>query len=308
MIKMKLIVIFLLLANIRAQPNSCSCSCCRSPAPGQSCTPVSLSSVNVPSCTLESCLGQCRATHNQCQGNTSADYISAQCLFTATTTTTTTIPPPYTCRCDCCSTGSITCTPFYVGNTRAYLCQTGSCSIACEQQYPTQCRADQTGVTQGTCTDFTTTTSTATTITMIGPWLGNTCKCAYYPTGFCGPDTSVGVTSASSCSSDVCTQACRNRYPSLCVTQTTGTCISDIGAKTYCGCQCCGTNGCINYRINTNESCTTCDSICRYNTPCVNTNSVTVQTCSTNNGQTLFSSINTIFIIFLLIFFCSVIN
>jgi hypothetical protein len=304
--KMQLLVIFLLLISIRAQPNTCSCSCCRSPVTGQSCTPTSLASFGLQNCLLESCLAQCRARYYECQGNSLTDYISVQCATTATTSTP--IAPQFNCRCDCCSTGSTSCLPSYVGNALAYLCQAGSCSISCQQRYPNQCKADQTGLTQGTCTDFITTTTTTTTTITVGPWLGNLCKCTCCSTSSYCPSTTVGVASASSCSSSVCTQACRNQYPSSClssanISQSSGTCLSDIGASTNCNCECCETSRCINYKINTNEFCSTCDSICRLNSPCTNTAPVVVQSCSTNNAKTILPWMNFILLISIFTFF-----
>jgi hypothetical protein len=272
---MQLFVILslLLLTSIRAQQNQCFCTCCNGPL----CIPISLPTIDVQNCTLESCLGQCRTSYSQCQGNGIIGHVSAECASTVT--------PQFDCRCDCCNTGSTSCSPSYVGNTRVYSCQAGACSIACIRQYPNQCRADQSGLTQGTCTDYITTTTTS-----VGPWLGNICSCTCCQTGSCSP-TSVGVTSASYCSSSICTQSCRNQYPLSCLSslnlsQTNGTCISNIGGNTFCGCRCCGTNGCIDYKINTNGGCTTCDSMCRQYTPCTNTNQVTTQTCTTNNAKT----------------------
>jgi len=274
---MQLLVIFLLLTSIRAQQNSCSCSCCT----GLLCNPTSLPTVNVQSCTLQSCLAQCRATYSQCQGNNSYDYLSAQCISN--------VVPQFNCRCNCCNTGSASCSPSYVGDSRAYLCETGPCSISCREQYPSQCKADQTGLTQGTCTSLI--TSTATPTTTIGPWLGNTCTCTYSQTCSSCPPVYAGVTSASYCSSAACTQACRNKYPPSCSTvsninQTSGTCISDTSGNTFCGCRCCSTNGCIDYKININGGCGMCDSTCRQYTPCDNTAPVTVQTCSSNSAKT----------------------
>ena len=303
MIEMKLFIIVLLLANTRAQLSSCTCSCCVNLVAGESCTPISLPSVAVQICTLESCLAQCRATYSQCRGNSPADHISTvpQCVST-TTTTGITNGPAYNCRCDCCNTGSTSCTPVYIGNAYSYSCQAGSCSISCQQRYPSQCRADHTGLTQGTCTNLVTTT--------ISPWLGNLCKCICCSTNSNCPSPTVGVTSASSCSVDSCTQACRNQYPASCLlssgtSQTTGTCLSATGGRTNCNCECRGTNGILTYRINNNDDCTTCLSNCQQNSPCTNTNQVLVQSCSTNpnNSKTILLPMNSLLLISIFTFF-----
>jgi hypothetical protein len=296
---MQFLVIFLLLTSIRAQQNSCLCSCCT----GLSCNPTSLPTITVQSCTLESCLERCRTTYFQCQGNHPNGYLSAICNSSSS------VVPQFNCRCDCCNTGSVLCSPSFVGNSRAFLCETGSCSIACQNQYPFYCKADQTGLTQGTCISFITSTTTTTTTTTIGPWLGNTCACTYCQTCSSCPPTYVGVTSASYCSSAACAEACRNRYPLSCSTvstinPTSGICISNTGGNTFCDCRCCTTNRCIDYRINTNGGCAVCDSTCRQYTPCDNTAQVTVRTCSTNNVKTsipcmIFILIITIFTFFL---------
>jgi hypothetical protein len=269
---MYVLVIFMLLTIVRAQQSPCSCSCCT----GLSCTSVSLPTVYVQYCTLETCLAQCRATYSQCQVPLPYGQVSAQCGSN--------IGPQYYCRCDCCNTGSTSCSPSFVGYALVYSCQTGACSIECNRQYSSQCVVTQNGQTQGTCIGLITTTSTITTI---GPWLGNTCSCMCCQTGsYCSP-TYVGTTSASQCSSTTCTQACRTRYPSSCpsstsIGQTMGTCTSTTTGNTRCKCYCCGTNGCINYDINTSGDCSTCDSSCRVQAPCINTQQVT-QTCTFNN-------------------------
>ena len=270
---MHLLLVFLLLASVRAQQYPCSCSCCNF----QSCTPSPLPTVYVTYCTVDTCNVQCRATYPQCQVTAPYGQISAQCGATNVQL--------YNCRCECCNTGSPTCSPLYVGNSLAYTCQPGACSISCANQYPSQCVSNQNGQTQGTCTGFVTTTTTTTTV---GPWLGNSCSCMCCQTGsFCSP-TYVGTTSASFCSATSCTQACQTRYPTTCpylstIGQTSGTCTSSTTGNTRCACRCCGTTGCLDYDIRTNEGCTTCDSMCRSQNQCSNTYQVT-QTCYTNNN------------------------
>jgi hypothetical protein len=281
---MRLLVVFLLLVNTQAQQQPCSCSCCY----GQSCNPAPLPTVYVQQCTLESCLVQCRSTYPQCQVTYPYGEISAQCLPTTTASSLS----QFKCRCDCCNTGSAMCSPSYVGETLSFTCQTGACSIACNTQYPYQCPSGANGLTQGTCTGIITTTTTTTTI---GPWLGNSCSCMCCQTSSNCLPTYVGTTSASYCSSVHCTQACRIQYPSLCPTllytgQTNGTCTSGAGGNAVCKCRCCGNNNCLNYDISTNGGCSTCDSLCRTQTRCTNTNSVTF-TCQNNNAKKSFPSI-----------------
>ncbi|CAF1055996.1 unnamed protein product [Adineta steineri] len=349
---MRLLIIFLLFAIVRTQQYPCSCSCCN----GASCIPIVLSTVYAQSCTTEACLQQCRASYPTiCQatppyGQTIAQCISdniqqyscqcnccntgspscstfyvgtsiaytcasgscsiscaqqypSQCLnnqngqtqgtctglitTTTTTTTSSTNIQQYNCRCDCCNTGSPSCSTSYVGTSIAYTCASGSCSISCAQQYPSQCLNNQHGQTQGTCTDLITTTTTTTTI---DPWLGNTCSCMCCQSGSdCSP-TYVGTTSAFQCLATACHQACQIRYPSVCPSyyflgQTIGTCTSSTtSGTTRCACNCCGTSGCFNYDIRTNEGCTTCNSLCQSQSRCTNTYQVT-QTCYPNNTK-----------------------
>jgi hypothetical protein len=272
---MRLLLVFLLLANVRAQQSPCSCSCCNF----QGCTPSPLPTVYVPYCTSDTCTAQCRAAYPQCQVTYPYGQISAVCGTTAVQL--------YSCRCDCCNTGSATCLPSTIGTSIAYTCQTASCSISCNDQYPSQCVSNQNGQTQGTCTGPITTTSSTTTV---GPWLGNTCSCSCCQTGSSCLPTYVGITSASLCSSTACTQACQIRYPSFCpslyqIGQTSGTCSSTTTGNTRCACRCLGATGYLDYNIVTNGGCITCDSVCRSQLPCISTTQVTY-TCSTSNAKT----------------------
>ena len=306
LIKMQLcgLVFLFLLTHARTQSIGCVCTCCRSFTTGQPCPPISLPiiPINGQYCVLETCLEQCRANYFECQGNTAVDQLTSECIL-LNNTITTTAPVPYNCRCDCCNTGSSTCTPVYIGNTRAYSCRPGACSIACEQQYPNQCKSGSTGVTQGECTDTTTITTVATATTTTGPWLSNTCECISYQSSVCGSTTFLGVTSASLCAASSCTQACRIRYPLPSDNQTIGKCISDSAAKRSCNCQCCGTSNCIDYKVTTNEICERCGEICVEYSPCASKGQVRLLSC--NHSRTLFSYVNVILIISLSIFLFS---
>ncbi|CAF1157240.1 unnamed protein product [Adineta steineri] len=201
---------------------------------------------------------------------------------------TSSIAQQYSCQCNCCNTGSASCSPSYVGTSVAYTCASGSCSISCAQQYPSQCISNQNGQTQGQCMGPITTTTTTTTV---GPWLGNTCSCMCCQSGSSCTPTYVGITSASQCSLTACNQACQIRYPSVrpslyILGQTSGTCTgSTTSGTTRCACSCCGTNGCFNHDIRTNEGCTTCNSLCQSQSQCTNPSQVT-QTCYLNNAKT----------------------
>ncbi len=286
---MYLLITLLLVTYVRTQQDLCSCSCCV----GQFCIPVLLGTFNIQSCLTEICRSYCRNSYLQCQTDYPNGQLVAQC--------SSTVSPLYNCQCDCCSIGSALCSPVFVGYSTAYTCQPGACSISCSAQYPNQCVSNQNGQTNGTCigaittttTTTTTTTSAITTTTVSGAttsWLGNTCSCMCCQSGpTCSPNIYVGDTSASQCLSTTCTEACQNRYPSFCplislLGQTNGTCRIQNTGNTRCRCQCCATNGCSSYEINTNGDCISCYSMCRQNLPCGNTNNVT-ESCESNKSM-----------------------
>ena len=266
------LLIVLLVTNIRAQ-HQCSCSCCL----GQYCQPTVVGVVNVQNCSEEMCLAQCRCSYPQCSANYPYGQVFARC--------SSPIHTLFNCECHCCNTGLVTCLPTFVGYSTSYLCQISSCSIACLTQYPTQCGSNQNGQTQGSCTGPVTTTTTSTAIT---PWLGNICSCSYCQSGpTCVPNILVGITSASQCSSSACTQACQNRHSSTCsimyLNQITGICLSQVSGRVKCKCNCCGGYGCINYELNTNATCASCNTNCLQVSPCTNTFPVTY-TCTVNDS------------------------
>ncbi|CAF3149079.1 unnamed protein product [Rotaria sp. Silwood2] len=277
---MHLLLYFFLLTNVRAQQHSCLCSCCRN----LSCNLIPLPPIYVQTCTLLSCLAQCQATYPKCRENYPYNLISAQC-------NSTTIPS-FGCRCDCCNTGFPSCSPSYVGNSLAFVCNIHSCSISCATQYPNLCSVNHHGQAQGTCSGLVTIPSTLTTtsvVTTVDPWLGNTCSCKCCQTGFHCLPTYVGITSAYQCSSGACTQACQRRYPLSCPSlsnygQVNGTCVSGTSGNTICRCGCCSTNGCINYDISIHGNCAMCNSVCRQQSPCTKPDQVT-QTCYTNKAK-----------------------
>jgi hypothetical protein len=272
---MSVLLIVLLVTGITAQipnPNQCTCSCCV----GQSCQPGMVGTVSVQNCTAEMCLAQCRCTYPQCAANPPYGQLLAQC-----------VSPVYlsTCQCLCCNTGSISCMPTFVGYATAYQCQPVPCSIACYKQYPSQCVADQNGQTQGTCIGPVSTTPIMTTI---APWLGNICSCLYCQSGYtCTSNLLLGVASASQCSPSDCTVACQNRYPLTCSTlylsQISGVCLIQGSGRNRCKCNCCGGTGCIDYELNTNETCSTCNVKCQQVSPCMNSRLPT-STCVINNS------------------------
>ncbi|UJR07348.1 hypothetical protein I4U23_011634 [Adineta vaga] len=286
-------LLFIFLITITHAQYPCSCSCCI----GQSCQLASIGYVYASTCTANSCRQVCANTYYQCSATTPYGQSVGQCL---SATTLTPIAGPYNCRCDCCNTGSATCATILIGYTTAYSCAAGACSVACSSTYPLVCISNQNGQTQGTCQGLTT---TATTTTTIGPWLGNPCSCYCCKTNsYCAPTTFVGNTSASLCSTYACTLACQNQYSSLCpsstsVGQSLGQCSTLSSGSTRCACKCCGSITCLDYDIYTSGDCTTCSSVCSQYTKCVYTYQVTY-TCGTN------STIRHQFSISCLIFLC----
>ncbi|CAF3608230.1 unnamed protein product [Rotaria sp. Silwood1] len=280
---MYLLVIVLLINYAHTQQSVCSCSCCI----GQSCSPSILAPLYIQSCTIETCRLQCRAVYFQCQADYPNGQIAVQCLSY--------VNPLYNCQCACCNTGSATCTPSFVGYSTAYVCQPGSCSISCATQYPSQCVSNHNGQTNGVCTGpITTITTTISTTTVSrltnSPSIGYTCSCMCCQSGpNCSPNIGVGNVIASQCSSLACTSACQNQHPGICPSivdlgQTNGICISQNGANIRCQCQCCGTNGCSTYDINTNGNCASCSTLCQQQSLCANTNTVTF-TCNSNPSK-----------------------
>ncbi|CAF1589151.1 unnamed protein product [Rotaria magnacalcarata] len=232
------------------------------------------------SCTVDTCLQQCRTFYSQCQANIPSGQAQGQC--------SSSVSPLYQCRCDCCFTGSASCIPAFIGYGSAYVCNAGACSISCTSQYPSQCISNQYGQVSGTCTGLITTTTTTTTTNMIGT--GYTCSCMCCSSGSnCSPNINVGFTIASQCSSSSCMQACQNRYPVYCPSipslgQSNGICTNQVNGNTRCKCQCCTTNGCPAYEINTSGDCTSCSALCQQQFPCGSANP-TVYTCSTNKSK-----------------------
>lgn len=260
-----LLILFITGIQVQAQ-NQCSCSCCL----GQSCQPALIGNVNVQNCSAEICLTQCRCTYSQCSAaSTSYGQVLSQCLTTVNTL--------YTCRCLCCNAGTPTCAPIFIGYTSAYSCDVSACSIACTVQYPSQCVSNQYGQSQGSCSGVMTTT---TAIPTVAPWLGYACSCLYCPSGYtCSSNTLIGIASASECSSSDCTLACQNRFPLTCTTtylsQITGVCLTQNSGRTRCKCNCCGTTGCIDYELTTNDTCSSCYARCQQVSPCTSTRPVT---------------------------------
>lgn len=261
-----LLTIVLFVTSIRAQySNQCECSCCI----GQSCLPVIVGTVNVQNCSAEICLAQCRCTYSQCGANPPYGQLLSRCLNPIIS---------YTCQCACCNVGFPTCTVAPVGTAIAYACDPSSCGIACKEKYPLQCSSGLNGQVQGICAGPVLTTTAMTTI---APWSGNVCSCFFCQSGYmCQSNVLLGITSASQCSSSDCTSACQSRYTStsICSTlylnQISGVCLSEGNARIKCKCKCCGSYDCIDYEINTNETCGACNTRCRQVAPCASTNRV----------------------------------
>ncbi|CAF3752926.1 unnamed protein product [Rotaria socialis] len=149
--------LLLTIAHVRSYP--CSCSCCF----GQGCQPSPMPSlVDAQQCTDASCVAACKVRYYQCNVTPPNGQVIGKCA--ATTTTTTTSAPmlggPFTCECRCCNTGSYLCTPAFIGNTNAFSCQVGTCSIACSKQYPHVCVNSQFGQTKGNCVGSISSTAT----------------------------------------------------------------------------------------------------------------------------------------------------
>jgi len=289
-----LVFLSLILTIVHSQQNSCSCTCCI----GESCRPISLATLSVSSCTLTTCLERCRATYADCRVSYPNGVLTAQCNNTNIGT--------QTCRCDCCNTGSSVCTPSYVGLATTYQCQTGSCSIACANQYPTQCVSNQNGQTVGTCIP-TTTTTTTTSFPLI---INNQCVCSCCNTGSTCSPYYVGTTHASQCSSTTCTQSCQNQYSYMCPTntnvgQSNGVCSNVTPGSTRCRCNYCVTNvNCQPYELYINGGCSDCDRNCRQVLPC-STNCQITATCLTNGAPMRENFSFFILMSFLTLFFSS---
>jgi hypothetical protein len=265
------LIILLLINYVRTQQDLCSCSCCF----GQSCNPVYIGALSMQFCTAETCRTNCRNSYPQCQANDQNGQVVPYC-FSYTPTNS----PLYNCQCDCCKTGVLPCTPFFVGYSTAHICDPSACSISCFRQYPNQCASDSTGQTSGTCVGLITTTTTITTTTSAtvstsaGSLLGNTCSCMCCQSGpNCSPNIQVGIATVSQCSPTSCTAACQNQYSAACPSLpylglTNGICLNQNSGKTRCQCQCCVTNGCPSYDIYTNEDCTSCHTLCQQQSPC----------------------------------------
>jgi hypothetical protein len=200
---------------------------------------------------------------------------------------------PYSCQCNCCNSGSVSCTTSLIGYTNAYSCSAGSCSIACTTQFPTVCISNQYGQTTGTCLGLTTSTTTSTIST---PSLGNACSCYCCQSGpNCLPLTIVANTTALQCSTLACTQACQDGYPTLCpsslfVGLTSGLCTNPMSGNIRCQCNCCGLNGCLNYNVYTSGGCGSCSTLCRQQTQCINSNPGTYSCYSNSTALAQFSS------------------
>ena len=292
---MHVLLIVLFLTTIRAQnQNQCECSCCL----GQSCQPLIVGTVPVTNCTAEICLANCRCTYSQCAANPPYGQLLSRCTIP--------IPERYTCQCSCCRTTSGPCTPSFVGFATGYHCDPGACSIACSYQYPTQCISDQNGQVQGSCVGPVTTTTPMTTVS---PWLGNICSCLYCQSGYtCVSNLLVGITSAPQCSSSDCTAACHSRYPStnLCsisyLNQINGVCLAEGNGRTRCKCNCCGLYGCVDYEVNTNDTCSLCYGRCAQVVPCINSRPITY-TCTVSDQPQITANFSLFVLIFIVIIF-----
>ena len=287
------LLIFLLLTVVRCQDDLCSCSCCI----GQSCTPTLFPSVSLTSCTLERCLSECRRTYQQCQTSYPQGVLIPQCESNS--------KPQFDCTCACCI-GSSSCSLTTVGNAMSYVCQSGACSIACADKYPNRCISNQYGRTEGTCIGRLSTTSTTSTTTSRSPALINDCSCYCCQNGPNCIVTNVGVTSASQCSSNACTQSCQQTFPAQCPIsggRTEGACTVGTNRNIQCKCQCCFTNGCRVFLLLVNGYCQSCQSACAQDGQCRDAYSVTYTCRGTHLSMSKFSAF---ILLGLSILFCSI--
>lgn len=203
-----LILSLLLLTYARAQDDACTCSCCL----GLSCSAMFIGNYSMAYCTTQKCRDFCRSISGHCQADYPDGQLQAVCVYSR--------EPLFNCDCHCCNTGSALCTPVYVGASTAFACQTGACSLSCNEKYPTQCVNNQNGQTNGTCVSSITTTTTTTTTTtslMTAVSTGRNCSCWCCPSGpTCIPDIYVGDAPVTTCSPVSCAQACQQRYPAYC--------------------------------------------------------------------------------------------
>lgn len=294
------LILVLLISCVQAQQQQdlCHCSCCR----GQFCSPSYVGVISAPSCTLESCRTYCRNSYSQCQVDGTNGQIFPQCSSNVSPSSS----PSFNCQCNCCRTGSATCSPSFVGYSTAYTCQPGACSISCVSQYPDRCVSDQNGQTNGVCIGaITTTTTTTTTTTGGGPGSNYKCSCLCCNSGSnCSPNSEVGITYAAQCTSAACTAACQNQYLTACpsnpyIGYSRGVCSGSSSSTTRCGCQCCGLSGCPTYDVYTNANCSSCAALCSER--CGYTNPLTV-TCDSNGSiKTSTSSSLLLFLPFLIL-------
>jgi len=288
-----LLVLFLLTCGVVHGQNQCTCRCCL----GQSCSAALQGTVSVNNCSADACLSQCRCTYPQCAGNYPYGLLLSEC-----------VKPLYSCQCLCCLSTTSQCTPTFVGYASTYACDLATCGVECYKQYPTQCGTGPFTGLSASCAGLATTASTTTTAST---WLGYACSCYYCPSSFnCGTSgTFIGVASATGCSSNECTLACQNRFPtSICATTyislISGHCLTETTGRTQCKCNCCGTSACIDYELSTNTTCSTCSSKCSQFSPCTNTRQVTY-TCTTSSTTRIFysSSWNSFFLFVILFFY-----
>lgn len=209
------------------------------------------------------------------------------------------------CRCTCCrsSAPGQQCVPISLPSINMYTqtCSLEICISQCRSTY-FECQGT-TAADQITPVCATSTNTTTTTTTTMPNWLSHTCRCISNELDACGSPKFLGMTSASSCSCDACTQACRNRYVSSLNNQIAGTCVSGSTAARFCNCQCSDTKRTIDYKVSTNETCSECNKLCRENQPCESAAQVLQLSCSDASKQILFSSFHMILIISLSIFF-----
>lgn len=292
-----LILVFVNFASFHAQsstPYQCTCACCNSPG----CMPSLMGYAQSSVCSAEACLTQCRCAYSQC--------LTLPPYGQAIATCSSSIQVPGYCQCRCCNTGSTNCQPNFVGEAVAGTCTVEGCSIACYVRYPGLCGFNQSGITLGLCTGpVTTTTLMSTTLQPV--WLGNVCVCTFCQSAVaCYSPLFLGATSSAQCSTSSCTQACQSRFTPSCATtnyqgQVTGMCPSLAMGNIKCRCNCCGASiGCIDYDLNINGTCTSCQGACQQVSPCGNLYGAT-SICSFNRMNSLMHRSLTNILIFTMI-------
>lgn len=122
-------------------PYSCRCDCCN--AGTASCTPTLTGYTTAYSCASGACSIACTTQYPLACISNQYGQTQGTCLgLTSTAGTTTTTTASWlgnSCSCYCCQSGPYCMPNTNVGNTSSYQCSTYSCTLACQNQYPSLC-------------------------------------------------------------------------------------------------------------------------------------------------------------------------